>query len=189
MSLQDTLLHHLGISLNPAATEAWPLRVRSRTLAVLAEILLLRQQNERDTASSSSVTVKRASETAVMHIWTRLTTALADAAIATDVAAPAAEVDDINVEYLQLVTFLFHNSLTLMQKKSLLLQLCQAIVRICESLTETARIGRVVPLPLTRLLLIADYLLHHFYDMPTSLVDQVGCYRPIKMFVSFFVTF
>jgi E3 ubiquitin-protein ligase UBR4 len=177
---QETLLHHLGIGLN-STTEPWPLQVRPRTLAVLAEVLLLRQQTERDasTATSSSLPAsKRGSEAAVMQIWVRLITALAEAAISMDVGTCAADVEDINVEHLQLVTFLFHSTLTLMQKKSLWLQLCQAIVRIAESLAGRSdggsnRLGGVLPLPLTRLLLIVDYLLHYFYDMPPSLVEQV----------------
>jgi E3 ubiquitin-protein ligase UBR4 len=178
---QETLLHHLGIGLN-STTEPWPLQVRPRALAVLAEVLLLRQQTERDattgTASAALPATKRGSEMAVMQIWIRLTTALADAAVSMDVGTCAADVEDINVEHLQLVTFLFHSTLTLMQKKSLWLQLCQAIVRIAESLTGRSgggsnRLSGVLPLPLTRLLLIVDYLLHYFYDMPPSLVEQV----------------
>lgn len=38
-------------------------------------------------------------------------------------------VSDINVEHLQLLVFLFHG-LTLMQKKSLWLQLCQCILKL-----------------------------------------------------------
>jgi E3 ubiquitin-protein ligase UBR4 len=178
---QETLLHHLGIGLT-STTEPWPLQVRPRALAVLAEVLLLRQQTERDvttaTASAGLPATKRGSEIAVMQIWVRLTTALADAAVSMDVGTCAADVEDINVEHLQLVTFLFHSALTLMQKKSLWLQLCQAIVRIAESLTGRSgggsnRLGGALPLPLTRLLLIVDYLLHYFYDMPPSLVEQV----------------
>jgi len=185
--LQETLLHHLGIGLSSASSEPWPLQVRPRSLAVLAEVLLLRQQSERDhtanMASAALSTTKRGSEVAVMHIWTRLTTALADAAIAVDINSSAADVEDVNVEHLQLVMFLFHNCLTLMQKKSLWLQLCQVTVRICETLIgrQTSgsgcgsnRLTGVLPLPLTRLLLITDYLLHYFYDMPPSLLEQVS---------------
>ena len=52
---QDVLLHHLGISLSPATVEPWPLRVRPRTLAILAEVLLLRQQHESEMEASGSV--------------------------------------------------------------------------------------------------------------------------------------
>ena len=35
------------------------------------------------------------------------------------------------------------------------------------------RLPELVPLPLSRLLLIMDYLLHYFYDPPPALMDQV----------------
>lgn len=187
ITLQETLLHHLGISSNPTSTEPWPLQVRPRTLAILAEVLLLNQQNERDsltTLSSASLsTAKRGSETVVMHIWTRLMSALADSAVAVNTSTCAADMEDMNVEHIQLIMFLFQNGLTLMQKKSLWLELCQVIVRVTGTLTGrqgdaatssgTSRLNSISPLPLSRLLLIADYLLHYFYDMPPSLLEQV----------------
>jgi len=179
---QDVLLHHLGISLSPATVEPWPLRVRPRTLAILAEVLLLRQQHESEMEASGSVlTVKRSSETAIMHVWTRLTTSLADAAIASDVGVIGpGDVDDVNIEHLQLVILLFHSGLSLMPKKTVWFQLCQSIIRVADALgagksadTSSDCLGVILPLPLTRLLLLADYVLHYFYDMPTAIVDQV----------------
>lgn len=34
-------------------------------------------------------------------------------------------------------------------------------------------LAEIVPLPMSRLLLVVDYLLHFFYDLPPALVDQV----------------
>ena len=62
--LQDSLLSQLGISLNSG--DHWPLTVFPRSLAVLAEILLLRQQREREAKKMISQ-----SETAVVNIWLR----------------------------------------------------------------------------------------------------------------------
>jgi len=181
--MQDILLQHLGIGLNPATVEPWPLRVRPRTLAVLAEVLLLRQQQESELeAAGSLLTAKRSSELAIMHVWTRLTTSLADAAVASDVGAVnPGDVDDVNVEHLQLIVLLFHSGLSLMPKKTLWFQLCQSIIRVADSLSSASsddtstgdRLGSILPLPLTRLLLLTDYVLHYFYDMPTAIVDQV----------------
>jgi E3 ubiquitin-protein ligase UBR4 len=171
------LLHHLGIGLHSALTEPWPLHVCPRTLAVLAEILLLHQQSEHDAtalANPALSAVKRGSEIAIIHVWTRLMITLADMAISLEPNTPASEVDDINVEHLQLAVFLFHSGLTLMQKKSLWLQLCQSVLRIAMSYSNSSsRMHNVFPLPLTRLLLLIDYLLHYFYDMPPSLAEQV----------------
>ena len=169
--------------MNPATAEPWPLRVRPRTLAVLAEVLLLRQQHESELeAAGSLLMAKRSSELAIMHVWTRLTTSLADAAIASELGAVnPGDVDDVNVEHLQLIVLLFHSGLSLMPKKTLWFQLCQSIIRVADSLSsgnsdETSigdRLGGILPLPLTRLLLLTDYVLHYFYDMPTAIVDQV----------------
>lgn len=165
--------------------EPWPLRVRPRTLAILAEVLLLRQQHESEMeASGLLLTAKRSSESAIMHVWTQLTSSLADAAIASDVGpVNPADIDDVNVEHLQLIVLLFHSGLSLMPKKTLWFQLCQSIIRVADSLgagksddaSPGCRLGGILPLPLTRLLLLADYVLHCFYDMPTAIVDQVRC--------------
>jgi len=168
--------------------EPWSLQVRPRTLAVLAEVLLLRQQRESEQEAAGSLpTVKRSSETAIMHVWTRLTTSLADAAIASDVGTVSpADIDDINVEHLQLVILLFHSGLSLMPKKTLWFQLCQSIIRVADALSAADRLTGVMPLPLTRLLLLTDYMLHYFYDMPTAIVDQVttDCVRDSLLIVS-----
>jgi len=151
-------------------------------LAVLAEVLLLRQQQEAELeasggAGTAMLTSKRSSETAIMHVWTRLTTALADAAIASDsVSVSPGDIDDVNVEHLQLVILLFHSGLSLMPKKTVWFQLCQSIIRVADSFATSSddrSFSGILPLPLTRLLQLADYILHYFYDMPTAIVDQV----------------
>ncbi len=72
--LQDALLNQLGVA--PNGVDAWPLTVYPRTLAVLAEVLLLRQQKEREASSGKSV-----SETAVITIWMRFLSTLKSAII------------------------------------------------------------------------------------------------------------
>ena len=62
--LQDCLLTHLGVC--PSSDDAWPTSVGARTLGVLAEVLLLRQQRER-----LSGTVKKQSDVAILKIWAR----------------------------------------------------------------------------------------------------------------------
>lgn len=52
------------MSLN--STDGWPLRIRPRTLAVLAEVILLRQQNEKDSQAA-----KKNSEIVIMNIWSQ----------------------------------------------------------------------------------------------------------------------
>ena len=64
--IQDTLLFHLGVGLHE--DQRWPLRVYPRTLSVLAEVLLLRQQREREGSSSC---VRGQTDAAIIQIWTR----------------------------------------------------------------------------------------------------------------------
>ena len=81
ISLQELLLTQLGI--NPLSGDNWPLTIHGRTLAVLAEILLLKQQRERE-----AKLMKSDSETAIINIWVRfldtLKTAIFNPAIQTD---------------------------------------------------------------------------------------------------------
>ena len=74
---QDVLLAQLGVS--PSGLEPWPLTVYPRTLAVLAEVLLLRQQKEREIGS-----IKSQSEASVINIWNRFMAALKNAIIGFD---------------------------------------------------------------------------------------------------------
>lgn len=61
--LQACFLNHLGVSpWNTDAPHAWPLQVYPRTLSVLAQVLLLRPQNEK--------------EASVISIWHRLVNTL-----------------------------------------------------------------------------------------------------------------
>lgn len=62
-SLQACLLNHLGVSpWNTDVPHGWPLQVYPRTLSILAQVLLLRPQNEK--------------EASVISIWHRLVNTL-----------------------------------------------------------------------------------------------------------------
>ncbi|KAI0242917.1 E3 ubiquitin-protein ligase UBR4 [Lamellibrachia satsuma] len=174
-SLQESLLCHLGV--NPTGSEAWPCTVHPHTLAVLAEVLLLQQQKERVAPPGRSI--KNGSEAAIINIWSRLLTTLQTAILGSGNSTH--DVEDVNVEHMQLLLFLFHG-LPLMQKKSLLLRIAELITNISETLQQysihvdaSSHTGlfELVPLPLSRLVLIIDYLLHNFYDSPAAIVQQV----------------
>lgn len=84
----------------------------------------------------------------------------------------------MNAEHLQLLIFLFH-SLPLMQKKTLLLLVGQTVISVAQTLEAASPYSHLmdtVPLPISRIMLILDYLLHYFYDPPVALMDQV---RPL----------
>lgn len=157
-SLQNTLLSHLGVS--PWASEtmtSWSLQVYPRTLSVLAQILLLKSNQQEK-------------ERACINIWHRLVNDLAD-----NVCSPPttfeAENEDLNVEHAQLLLFLFH-SLNLMQKKSVLLMTAAGVIRCSESVRYPMKDSQL--LHLSRLLLLLEYLMKHLYDAPPSLLEQVN---------------
>ncbi|XP_035739496.1 protein purity of essence-like isoform X1 [Vespa mandarinia] len=157
-SLQNTLLQHLSVnpwSIETSTTSTWPLQVYPRTLSVLAQVLLLKPQAEK--------------EAACISIWHRLVTTLVE-----NVCNPPttfeAENEDLNVEHAQLVLFLFH-CLNLMQKKSVLLLTGSGAVRCSEAVKTPMKDYQL--LHLSRLLLLLEYLMEHLYDAPPTLLEQV----------------
>ena len=160
-SLQNTLLNHLGVS--PWSSEtmtSWPLQVYPRTLSVLAQVLLLKS-NQQD------------KERACINIWHRLINDLADNVCSPSTAFEA-ENEDLNVEHAQLLLFFFH-SLNLMQKKSVLLMTASAIIRCSDTTKSIMKDSQL--LHLSRLLLLLEYLMKHLYDAPPSLLEQVTLLR------------
>ncbi|XP_034944940.1 E3 ubiquitin-protein ligase UBR4 isoform X2 [Chelonus insularis] len=157
-SLQNTLLQHLGVS--PWTTEggsssSWPLQVYPRTLSVLAQILLLKPQLEK--------------EAACISIWQRLITTMVENVCNPPVTFEP-ENEDLNVEHAQLLLFLFH-SLNLMQKKSVLLVTGSGAVRCSEAVKAPMKDSQI--LHLSRLLLLLEYMMRHLYDAPPTLLEQV----------------
>ncbi|XP_012287187.1 E3 ubiquitin-protein ligase UBR4 isoform X2 [Orussus abietinus] len=157
-SLQNTLLHHLGVS--PWTTEntslsTWPLQVYPRTLSVLAQILLLKPQLEK--------------EAACISIWQRLIKTLIEN-VCNPPSTIEAENEDLNVEHAQLVLFLFH-SLNLMQKKAVLLVTGSGAVMCSEAVKSPMKDFQL--LHLSRILLLLEYMMKHLYDAPPSLLEQV----------------
>ncbi|CAB1330319.1 unnamed protein product, partial [Coregonus sp. 'balchen'] len=69
--------------------------------------------------------------------------------------------EDLNVEHLQLLLLLFHN-LSERGRRAVLTLVTQAITEL-----------RAVPLNLSRMLLVLDYLLHQYSKVPMYLFQQV----------------
>ncbi|RZF46968.1 hypothetical protein LSTR_LSTR017013 [Laodelphax striatellus] len=158
-SLKTSLLVHMGV--NPVANtqenNLWPLQVYPRTLAVLAQVLLLKPQAEK--------------ELACINIWNRLINTLVQNVCCSSPPVADTENDDLNVEHAQLLIFLFH-SLSLMQRKSVLLVCAAGIIRVGEtSLHGLLRETQI--LCLSRLLLLFDYMMKYLYDAPLSFVRLV----------------
>ncbi|XP_035230057.1 E3 ubiquitin-protein ligase UBR4-like [Stegodyphus dumicola] len=160
-NLQNVLLAQLGVS--PWNQENWPLQVFSRTLSVLAQTLLLRQQREKDELRSES-------EASCVLIWQRLLNTLKRAILTPSAYTSVEEGEDINVEHAQLLLFLFHN-LHLMQKKSVLLMMAQTIMEISSTVMSPLRDLQI--LYMGRMLLIFEYMMRNLYDAPSSLIEQI----------------
>ncbi|XP_017783583.1 PREDICTED: E3 ubiquitin-protein ligase UBR4 [Nicrophorus vespilloides] len=155
--LQANLLGHLGVSpWNTDVPHAWPLQVYPRTLAVLAQVLLLRPQNEK--------------EASVISIWHRLVNTLIENVLSLTIAIADGDVEDLNVEHAQVLVYLFH-SLNLMQKKSVVLLMAGGVLRCSEIARGPLRESQL--LHLSRLLLLFDYIMKHLYDTPQVLLEQI----------------
>ncbi|XP_056641011.1 E3 ubiquitin-protein ligase UBR4 isoform X2 [Diorhabda sublineata] len=157
-NLQACLLNHLGVSpWNTDVPHAWPLQVYPRTLAVLAQVLLLRPQNEK--------------EASVISIWHRLVNTLIENVLNNAHSSLYDnETEDLNVEHAQVLLYLFH-SLNLMQKKSVVLLMAGGVLRCSEIARGPLKDFQL--LHLSRLLLLFDYIMKHLYDPPTSLLEQI----------------
>ncbi|RZB39229.1 zf-UBR domain containing protein [Asbolus verrucosus] len=156
-SLQACLLNHLGVSpWNTDVPHGWPLQVYPRTLSVLAQVLLLRPQNEK--------------EASVISIWHRLVNTLIENVLNTSQSVVDQYNEDLNVEHAQVLLYLFH-SLNLMQKKSVLLLLAGGVLRCSEVARGPLKDSQL--LHLSRLLLLFDYIMKHLYDAPSSLLEQI----------------
>ncbi|XP_033643062.1 E3 ubiquitin-protein ligase UBR4-like [Asterias rubens] len=150
-TLQESLLGHLGVS--PSATGPWPLNIPPRTLAVLAHVLLQQQQQQHSTMLGCYNVLQRVLET------------LREIAVKGE---PLTESEDLNVEHAQLLMFIFE-SLPLGKKKDILLQTALALSQVSRSSCMKTK----SPLALCRLLLVFEFLVHHFSQARPFLFEQV----------------
>ncbi|CAH0600763.1 unnamed protein product [Chrysodeixis includens] len=160
-SLQPAL-HQQLISAGSERTNMTPLQVGPRVVKLLGGMVLSKQAAER--------------ENSILAMWHKIVNTLQECALQ---AQPSQDHDyeDLNVEHAQLLVYLFH-SLTLMQKKSVLLMTSNAIIRVVETLaiSDRKRAMNLAPHQLmltTRLMLLLEYLMRHLYDAPQTLLQQI----------------
>lgn len=104
-SLITLFLEQLGIDIN--STARWPLSLHQNSLAVLVQVILLKQDKENYVQNI----LKRVMETLAENIS-------ADTSF-----------DDLPVEHAQALVFLFH-TLTLMQKKAVMIDTSNTLVKV-----------------------------------------------------------
>ncbi|XP_065346150.1 E3 ubiquitin-protein ligase UBR4 [Cloeon dipterum] len=156
-TLQISLLSHLGVNPTPQE-QPWPLQVYPRALAVLSQYIVMKKQPEQ--------------ETLILRIWSRLVNTLLEC-----VTSPAEPVDseneDLNVEHAQLLLFFFHY-LSLLQKKSVLLQVSAGLIKCGELIAERVSTLRESQLLHTaRLIHLFEHLMRHLYEAPAVLLEQI----------------
>ena len=76
--------------------------------------------------------------------------------------------EDLNIEHVQLLLFLFH-ALALMQKKQLLLYTSNCIIKISKIKKVTER----QIMHTARLIMIFEYIMKNLYEPPKTLLDEV----------------
>ncbi|XP_072935202.1 E3 ubiquitin-protein ligase UBR4 isoform X5 [Epargyreus clarus] len=159
-SLQAALHQHLVASAD--RNNMTPLQVGPRVVKLLGGMVL------------SKVAADR--ENSILVMWHKIINTLQECALQ---STPSQDHDyeDLNVEHAQLLVYLFH-SLTLMQKKSVLLMTSNAIIKVVEtlSISDRKRAMNLAPHQLmltTRLMLLLEYLMRHLYDAPQQLLQQI----------------
>ncbi|XP_060810461.1 E3 ubiquitin-protein ligase UBR4 isoform X2 [Amyelois transitella] len=143
-------------------TNMMPLQVGPRVVKLLGGMVLSKSAAER--------------ENSILAMWHKIVNTLQECAL---LSQPSQDHDyeDLNVEHAQLLVYLFH-SLTLMQKKSVLLMTSNAIIKVVETLaiSDRKRAMTLAPHQLmltTRLMLLLEYLMRHLYDAPQTLLQQI----------------
>ncbi|CAB3259165.1 unnamed protein product [Arctia plantaginis] len=160
-SLQPAL-HQQLISAGAERTNMTPLQVGPRVVKLLGSMVLSKQAAER--------------ENSILAMWHKIVNTLQECALQPQPSQDH-DYEDLNVEHAQLLVYLFH-SLTLMQKKSVLLMTSNAIIKVVETLaiSDRKRATNLAPHQLmltTRLMLLLEYLMRHLYDAPQTLLQQI----------------
>ncbi|XP_045509202.1 E3 ubiquitin-protein ligase UBR4 isoform X12 [Colias croceus] len=158
-ALQPSLQQQL---LSTERANMTPLQVGPRVIKLCGGMVLARAAADR--------------ENSVLVMWHKLVSTLQDCALQPQPPHDH-DYEDLNVEHAQMMVYLFH-SLTLMQKKSVLLMTANAIIKIVETLgiNDRKRAMNLAPHQLmltTRLMLLLEYLMKHLYDAPQTLLQQI----------------
>ncbi|XP_026324095.1 E3 ubiquitin-protein ligase UBR4 isoform X3 [Hyposmocoma kahamanoa] len=155
-------LHQQLISAGSERSNMTPLQVGPRVVKLLGSMVLSKSAAER--------------ENSILAMWHKIVNTLQECALQSQPSQDH-DYEDLNVEHAQLLVYLFH-SLTLMQKKSVLLMTSNAIIKVVETLAISDRKKSMTLAPhqlmlTTRLMLLLEYLMKHLYDAPQTLLQQI----------------
>ncbi|CAH0722275.1 unnamed protein product, partial [Brenthis ino] len=160
-NLQPVLQQQL-VSTGTERNNMTPLQVGPRVAKLLGGMVLSKAAPER--------------ENSILVMWHKIVNTLQECALQSQPNQDH-DYEDLNVEHAQLLVYLFH-SLTLMQKKSVLLTTSNAIIKVVETLgiNDRKRAMNLAPhqlMLITRLMLLLEYLMKHLYDAPQCLLQQI----------------
>ncbi|KAG2458904.1 UBR4 ligase, partial [Polypterus senegalus] len=154
-TLQSTLLQQLGIA--PFSEGPWPMYIHPQSLSVLSRLLLLWQHK----AGTHTEDVPEC-----MKVWERFVGTLKQHALQGSLPG---DNEDLNVEHLQLLLLIFHN----FSEKGRHAVITMCTQAISEVVAHSDTQLQVVPLNLSRLLLVFEYMLHQYSKPPLYLFEQV----------------
>ncbi|XP_033099816.1 E3 ubiquitin-protein ligase UBR4-like [Anneissia japonica] len=150
IALQDLLMNHLGVL--PTKEGTCMLNIPPRTLSAMAHVLLLRIKVNGDFKICVS-------------LWDAMLDTLLQKVLSTENIVDS---DDVNVEYMQLLLFMFHSLTTSVQKR-LLLKCAQCLVKASKIKT----LDEKVSFALVRLVLLFEYFVHSYSKASKPLYENM----------------
>ena len=171
---QNSLMAYLGFKPSADSQSSWKLYHGTRSLAILAQIILLRQQKEEED-------IKLDLNSITIQIWRGFINQLKSSSLKFkgDLLGPNNECpvyyEDLNVEHAQLMLFLFHN-LKLLQRKHVFYLVGMALHEISSELNSTPKrtVSAAQILFIGRLLHFFEYMCKNLYDTPAYLFKQIN---------------
>lgn len=173
-SQQNSLLAYLGFKPITETESSWGLYHGARSLSILAQIILLRQQKEKED-------IKLDLNSVTIQMWRGFINQLKQASLKFkgDLAffndeCPA-YYEDLNVEHAQLMLFLFHN-LKLLQRKHVFSLVGTTLYDISVEFNSSSKraISAAQVLFIGRLLHLFEYMCKNLYDTPPYLFEQIN---------------
>lgn len=153
---QQYLLEKLNVS--PWEEKpTWPLNISSHELSVLVQILQMKPLQEKEAGS--------------LCVWHKLINTVIEI-ICSESLEAIDLVEDINVEHLHVLCYIFF-SLNLMQKKSVLLLTTGALIRGAATMQKCQEISTIQILLFARLVMLLDFFMHYLYTAPPLLLKYV----------------
>ena len=163
------LLEQLNVHPTISSKESYHFFIKPRALSVLAQVLMIKIKHEKDAIKSEKNTLG-------LNMWKGVLDRLIELIKTKEGSILDTNDEDINLEHAQLLMFVFHNT-TLLQRKSIALDLCQRIFDLSEHLNLSSKTDYLTNhqlLYLSRLLHFFEYIIRNLYEIPQHLLEQIN---------------